>query len=594
MKNKKMKQILSLVLASSMLLVSTACGQTENKESSNVNSQTEVSTSESSSEVEKDEFAWLHPGQVPIVEEGTEKTLSVYLSTTGEKPVEDRWCFQFIEEALNINLEVTTLTSQNRSEQVALAFASGEMPDLFLVDLDTAALLKYGNAGQIVDLAPYINEKFAPNLTKIYNEYPAAKKAVTDTDGHVWSIGRIETEYPLTSIGKTYINYNWLDQVDKEAPKTLDELTEVLRAFKTLGDDIVPLGGAFGNHTSPMSIILQACGYVHSMGGVTRTGVGIAVKDGEAVLPVRDREVFAEVIKYTKMLYDEGLVHPEFFTMDATTATALLAEGKVGVWTAMPYSTVGDTYADWWGLQPLTSKYNDTPKTAVAKNQIRAGGAVISSNCKDVELAVAFIDYFYNLTDNVLESNIKEFLAGPREGVDYGFESDATLRVLQKDGSYAREDFGKWTNDNEYKNNELVFSFTLGMNLASDYKTSLGSDTPKIEEIVSQFENPEDAYLYDGWTSGKIHDQAAMYVTNLPYATEDTFPTYYYLDGDTSKKMADILAAVKEYATVEFARFVTGARPLTDAELTDFFDTVDRLGAEEYEKVHADYYNSIK
>ena len=594
MKNKKMKRILSLILASSMLLMSTACGQTENKESSNADPKAEVSTSETSSEVQKDEFAWLHPGQLPIVEEGTEKTLSVYLSTTGEKPVEDRWCFQFIEEALNINLEVTTLTSQNRSEQVALAFASGEMPDLFLVDLDTAALLKYGKAGQIVDLTPYINEKFAPNLTKIYNEYPAAKKAVTDTEGHVWSIGRIETEYPLTSIGKTYINYNWLDQVDKEAPKTLDELTEVLRAFKTLGDDIVPLGGAFGNHTSPMSIILQACGYVHSMGGAARTGVGIAVKDGEAVLPVRDREVFAEVIKYTKMLYDEGLVHPEFFTMDATTATALLAEGKVGVWTAMPYSTVGDTYADWWGLQPLTSKYNDTPKTAVAKNQIRAGGAVISSNCEDVELAVAFIDYFYNLTDNVLESNIKEFLAGPREGVDYGFESDATLRVKQEDGSYAREDFGKWKNDNEYKNNELVFSFTLGMNLASDYKTSLGSDTPKIEEIVSQFKNPEDAYLYDGWTSGKIHDQAAMYVTNLPYATEDTFPTYYYLDGDTSKEMADILAAVKEYATVEFARFVTGARPITDAELKDFFDTVDSLGAAEYEKVHADYYNSIK
>jgi len=325
------------------------------------------------------------------------------------------------------------------------------------------------------------------------------------------------------------------------------------------------------------------------------TGIGIALKDGEAILPVADREGFADFIKYYNMLYSEGLIHPDFFTMDAKTAIALCAEGKTGVWGNQPGQTVGDAFTEWWAGYPLTSDYNDTPQTPVLSNVIRANGAVISSNCEDVELALAFLDYFYNITDDVYENNITEWQNGPREDVDYGFESDVIPRLKQADGTYKRESFGTWASDAEYRNNEIQFTFPVGLLLKSDLKSAFSNRDAEIEAVLEGLDNPEDARLCEALSTDKwLHYMTGLYLNYLPYATEDVFPSFYYFDEDTSKKTADILAAIKEYATVEFARFVTGDRPLTDAEFKDFFDTIDSLGAQEYEQIFNDYWQTYK
>ena len=57
---------------------------------------------------------------------------------------------------------------------------------------------------------------------------------------------------------------------------------------------------------------------------------------------------------------------------------------------------------------------------------------------------------------------------------------------------------------------------------------------------------------------------------------------------------------MKEYskeelpATQEIAKFVTGSRPITEEELTNYFDTLQGLGAEEYLQNYSDYYSALK
>ena len=49
-----------------------------------------------------------------------------------------------------------------------------------------------------------------------------------------------------------------------------------------------------------------------------------------------------------------------------------------------------------------------------------------------------------------------------------------------------------------------------------------------------------------------------------------------------------------EYAKQEMAKFVTGKRALTEAELENYFSTLESLGAKEYVQAYADYYKSAK
>ncbi len=47
-----------------------------------------------------------------------------------------------------------------------------------------------------------------------------------------------------------------------------------------------------------------------------------------------------------------------------------------------------------------------------------------------------------------------------------------------------------------------------------------------------------------------------------------------------------------EYAEQESAKFITGARPLS--ELDAYFDEIERLGAKEFVKYYEDYYKALK
>ena len=70
------------------------------------------------------------------------------------------------------------------------------------------------------------------------------------------------------------------------------------------------------------------------------------------------------------------------------------------------------------------------------------------------------------------------------------------------------------------------------------------------------------------------------------------FPSKVYLDYETTEYLSNLMVVISEYAQQESAKFVTGARPLS--ELDAYFDEIERLGALEYIQVYADYYANIQ
>ena len=65
-----------------------------------------------------------------------------------------------------------------------------------------------------------------------------------------------------------------------------------------------------------------------------------------------------------------------------------------------------------------------------------------------------------------------------------------------------------------------------------------------------------------------------------------------YLDAETALEMGNLLTALAEYGSAETAKFITGARPLS--ELDEYFDEMEKLGALDYVKVYQECYDAMK
>ena len=103
-------------------------------------------------------------------------------------------------------------------------------------------LMRYGEAGTFIDLTPYITPEIMPNLSAILDKHPEVRAAIT-MDGKIYGlpageqmttlgIGR-EKSYSIFCIPEfSMINKVWLDDLGLAMPTTLDELHDVLTAFK--------------------------------------------------------------------------------------------------------------------------------------------------------------------------------------------------------------------------------------------------------------------------------------------------------------------------------------------------------------------------
>jgi len=601
MRNKT--RLLALGLAVSMMMTIAACGSsgTQQETGSKDAGQEKTTASESSASTESkeevDELAWLNKGAVlPIVKEGTEKTLSIYYYEAPDAgdPYE-KWMYHYMVDQMNLDFELTAFNSSNKSEFLSLAFAANDLPDIIIGGgFSVSDLLKYGaQEGQIIDMAPYVNEDYMPNLTKIFDQNPEYKQSFIDPEGRMFSLGKITNPAERGNVMRAFINYDWLEACNLEMPTTLDEFIDAMRAFKAAGLAEYPIGGS-NNDENPTSYILNALGY---QGSVYHHS--LCLRNGEVVVPYADREVFGEYLKIMNQLYTEGLIHKDYYTMDKDTVSAVLAQGT-GFVTQAP-SVYDKDFRKYWAAAPLTSEWNDTPRW-YSYGGITIGNAVITSACEDPELAARFIDFFFGTGEEngYPYGNYRLNMVGPEvldPDIYYGFEKveyDNASGTQYKKYLDNQDDYQSYY---EFTVKEITIwgqSVPLGYEMLTFSKNSLTysgeEDWTQIEDLhLQRWEHP----IFEGSSKGW---RVAIEADVLQYVQPESekFPSVVYLDDDTIKKTNDIKTATNEYANQEIAKFVVGERALTDAELEDFFNTLDGLGIQEYIQIYADYYESVK
>lgn len=576
----KHKKIFALGLSIAMVLSTIGCGSNaENKEGKNE----EQSQTGGTSVVEGKDLSWLNSdGSLPIVNEGTEKTLRILMQRESGIPtdIEDVWLFKFIEEFMNINLEVETFHSGNRNEKITLAFAADTLPDIIIGGgFNTGELMKYGaNEGQIIDLSPYVNETYMPNLSYHISNFPEITKPWTDGEGNIWSLGYV-ADFEDSSQGIQFVmaDYKCLEAIGREYPETLEELYDVMLEMKAhYGDDFYPLGGCYAGN-DPSQYILSALGYV-----CEGAGIYTSYRNGEVVFPVADREVFGEYIKFMSKCYENGLIHPDFFTMSQPTAEAIMVEGKNFIWPGSVSSYNEDGTTDWWGARVLTSEFNDTKVWCQAPLSI-SGGFVVTRECEDPELACAFVDWFYNAVGySLLHSGPKKDLC-PEEWYLDMTEGALVYEIHGETGMEAEAEAAGMT-ETDYVNRyfKMFMNAQIGsvMNTPNMFVDCLTTYEPihSRQQVIDYADMTEEEARQDplGWING------GWALTCL--ATSQTLGKYntpavgqVYMPQEVSEEIQDLEVPLRGYAKREIAKLVVGKRSLDT--LDAYFDEMEKLGA---------------
>ena len=321
---------------------------------------------------------------------------------------------QLMEET-GISIEWNTM-SDSLSEQVNIHIAGGDLPDAFTgVGFSNYDLATYGEDGTFIDLTPYINEEVMPNLTAILEAHPEIRAAITQADGCIYGlpsaeqmgtagIGK-EEDYSIFTIPQfSMINKAWLDDLGLEIPTTLDELHDVLVAFKE-NDMAAKMYGAAPGSTIPMStgfdewcwgqnIFYAGFGFTNWPNDVIND---LVLQPDGTVNFVCDDDNYRAALTYFHDWFAEGLIDIEMFSQDTTQLMAKCQQGYVGVSTWWYIEELMGSYAGDYVFLPVLDGPDGTHNVTV-----RTGGATTSGQmsiteaCEDPTNLLKFFDKWYD------------------------------------------------------------------------------------------------------------------------------------------------------------------------------------------------------
>lgn len=596
------KKLLCILLASVMLFSVAGCGQSKesasNSDSSAAASSQTVSLdsgSSAGSETSKEEGDSAYPewlnldAYYPLVAEGTDITLDVVIIDIPEfteKDVEDRYMYKFIEQIMNVDLNVTQISSDGATEYINMMFASDTVPDLLFTSqrLTPEQLVTYGmQEGQLLDFAPFVNDSnLMPALNSVFEEEPTLKANMTAPDGGIYTQVLVADRDAVGNLQRRTVNVDMLKEAGiTSLPTTLDEYVEAMYAVKKAFPDSTPVGGAYDSNNAH-GIILNALGINDSAKGGKNGLYDVAVRNDAATVPAADREVWEQFLTLMNQFFNDGIINRDYFTMEGTASQLLIEDGKSAVWTGWINPLDYDNLEKYEQLPALTSDY--CSEAFVGHPTLYTiGGCVASAKTEYPELIARICDYFYTMEGNNLcqggpFTTQEHLMIEGHEGIVMNDANQMMfVSCIPKEGNY---DFGAQEVQDETRRSMLCTQ-------AIGYKYG---QIPYRQEIWGREEIKTD---YDNW---KASEQTAnsfwrcdAYDTYMP-VREIGLPILY-LRAEDSTRIAELKSVLEPHMETETIKFITGDRPLS--ELEEYFKELDDLGYQEYIGYYQTAYESF-
>ncbi|WP_424933473.1 extracellular solute-binding protein [Amaricoccus macauensis] len=228
----------------------------------------------------------------------------------------------------------------DNNEAMNLLLAKGDLPDIVGGNRIKQPVNQYGPEGAFLPLNELIDEH-APNIKAFFDERPELKQAIAAYDGNIYYIPYL----PDGKYGRAwYIRQDWLDKLGLEQPENVDELYEVLTAFRNEDPngngrkDEVPY---FARDWEEVNRLLT---FWDARSSGSDTYHDFYVNDEGQIVHPYAQEAYRDGIANIAKWYEEGLIDPEIFTRGSSSRDYLLSED------------LGGMTHDWFAS---TSGYND-------------------------------------------------------------------------------------------------------------------------------------------------------------------------------------------------------------------------------------------
>ncbi len=394
------KKIVSILLVT-LLLASfafTACGKNNRNDTGNDTKQNRGNESTLPNNSSEETFSY------PV--EGNKK-LTYWVGLNGQVAqlatnLADTPFAKALEEKTGVSVKYQHPAADQAAEAFSLLVASGEYPDI--VEYDLIRNYQGGPEKAIMDgFIIELNDKlksFAPNLTRYYEENPLARKMVMTDSGKFYNFPFIRGGDPLMVYFGPIVRKDWLDDLSMAEPETMDEWYNMLTAFKEEKGASAPLSfqeWMLGNGSAFMGAYGVARDFYLGRDGKVKFG---QIEPGY-------KEFLVEFSKW----YREGLLDADLFTVNGNQVAAKITGGDTGASLGYQASGLGnllramedDPGYDLAGVKYPVLNKGETPMFSQKDIPVRGGGsAYITTDCKDVEAAMRFLDYGYTEEGHML------------------------------------------------------------------------------------------------------------------------------------------------------------------------------------------------
>lgn len=273
------------------------------------------------------------------------------LPKTKDETIEkNRWLDEY-KDALGINITYDWTvkggyTEDTYKQKMNLTLSSGDLPDVIKVDATT--LKQLALSGEIEDLSEEWDE-YASELTKeIYQGEGSAVLDSATIDGKLMGIPEMDSS--LENAHYLWIRQDWLDKLNLEGPKTMDDLLKIAEAFTNDDPD--------GNGKDDTIAFAFTKDFYSGWGGTEGFFAGFHAypniwieKDGKLEYGSVQPEV-KDALQTLSELYRVGQLDKEFGIKEGGIVAEMVADGKVGI----------DFGEQWNPMYPLISNHNNDPE----------------------------------------------------------------------------------------------------------------------------------------------------------------------------------------------------------------------------------------
>ncbi len=449
--------------------------------------------------------------------------------------------YKRIEEKTGVHVEFTSPPSTDITQAFMTLVASKDLPDIIMQEY----YVEYpGGPDKAIEDGVYLRlnelmEKYAPNYLAAISDPDVYKQAVTDT-GNLYCFSMVDTYAQPAYYGPMY-RRDWLDKLGLEVPTTMDEVHNVLTAFKNeLGAAapmLLPQNGYDGSGYMLMSAYGVNNTYYNDNG---------TVKFGPA------QDGWRQYLETMAQWYSEGLIDPEFPTKTDTTSD--ITTDKAGMWvgnfwspgTWQSQSVSPDEFEVVAGPYP---SLNEGEKVAFRQtnNVIQQNHTAVTTACKTPEIAVKWLDYKYSEEAFML--------------CNYGIEGESYTIV---DGE------PKYTEFFTENKNPKGFPYAT-----AQYYYLIGKG-PYLRQWDREMFTYEGLALYE--------KQSAMDMMNTwqdSSTGEAIIPAALTQTSEEGEALNVIQSDVTTYVNQQTVAFITGQQELNDDTWNEYIETLNRMGIEE-------------